>query len=142
MSTTLFPVVQPEAVQTGTALPLCREVKWDYDRNGPVFRNGEPERVEGAEAVRVWAWLALHTTRFRHEIYSRAYGTELENLMGQPYTEALKQSEAQRYVREALEINPYISAVEDVGVDFDDGRLSISCTVRTIYGTSEVRLHV
>ena len=119
--TNLFPVVQPEAVQTGTALPLCREVKWDYDRNGPVFRNGEPETVEGAEAVRVWAWLALHTTRFR-----------------QPYTEALKQSEAQRYVREALEINPYISAVEDVGVDFDDGRLSISCTVRTIYG--EVRL--
>ena len=82
--------------------------------------------------------VGLHTTRFRHEIYSRAYGTELENLIGQPYTEALKQSEAQRYVREALEINPYISAVEDVGVDFDDGRLSISCTVRTIYG--EVRL--
>ncbi|MBU5231286.1 DUF2634 domain-containing protein, partial [Intestinimonas butyriciproducens] len=82
MSTTLFPVVQPEAVQTGTALPLCREVKWDYDGNRPVFRNGEPETVEGAEAVRVWAWLALHTTRFRHEIYSRAYGTELENLMG------------------------------------------------------------
>ena len=51
MSTTLCPVVQPEAVQTGTALPLCREVKWDYENNIPVWRGGEPVIVSGAQAV-------------------------------------------------------------------------------------------
>ena len=138
MSLELFPVVQPEAAPVETELPLCREVQWDYERNLPVFRQGEPVTVEGAEAVAVWAWLALHTPRFRHEIYSWAFGTELENLIGQPYTEALKQAEAQRYVREALEINPYISGVEEIKVDFADGTLSIACTVRTVYGTREV----
>ena len=111
MSLELFPVVQPEAAPVETELPLCREVQWDYARNLPVFRQGEPVTVEGAEAVAVWAW---------------------------PYTEALKQAEAQRYVREALEINPYISGVDAVTVDFADGALSIACTVRTVYGTREV----
>lgn len=142
MSRTLFPVIQPQAAAVETTLPLCREVKWDFDRGVPVFRRGEPVAVEGAEAVAVWAWLALHTERFRYEIYTWAFGNELESLIGQPYTGALKLAEARRYVRETLEINPYIKDVGDIAVDFADGRLSISCTVETIYGKREVRADV
>lgn len=142
MSRTLFPVIQPQAAAVETTLPLCREVKWDFDRGVPVFRRGEPVAVEGAEAVAVWAWLALHTERFRYEIYTWAFGNELESLIGQPYTGALKLAEARRYVRETLEINPYIKDVGDIAVDFADGRLSISCTIETIYGKREVRADV
>lgn len=142
MSTTLFPMVQPRAAEAAQALPLCREVQWDFEGNRPVFRRGEPVMVEGAEAVLVWAWLALHTPRFRHEIYNWGFGSELEGLVGRPYTEALKQSEAGRYVRECLIVNPYIKSVDDVAVEFADGKLGISCTIDTIYGKKEVRADV
>lgn len=139
MSTTLFPLLQPQAARAENELPLCREAAWDYERNAPIFRRGEPVIVEGAEAVRVWAWLALHTPRFRHEIFSRAYGCELEGLIGQPYTEALKRAEGARYVRECLEVSPYIKSVDDITVDFADGELDISCALSTVYGREELR---
>ena len=34
--------------------------------------------VEGLEAVKVWAWLALQTARQRYYIYSTDYGQEYE----------------------------------------------------------------
>lgn len=139
---TLFPVVQPTVEAETAELPLCREVRLDYNTGLPVFSRGKPETVEGADAVAVWAWLALHTPRFRHEIYSWAFGTELDSLIGRPYTESLKQAEARRYVQEALEINPYINSIKDISVDFSDGRLSISCTVESVYGYREVTASV
>lgn len=137
--TQLFPVVQPEAAGVEPeALPLAREVKWDIKQKRPVFSRGEPVLVEEADAVLTWAWHALQTPRFRHEIYTWDYGSELDSLIGQPYTEALKRAEAQRYVREALTPNPYITGVEDITVSFAEGVLTIQCRVRTIYGDVEV----
>lgn len=139
--TRLFPVVQPEAAAVDESeLPMAREVKWDFERRQPIFSRGEPVVVQGAEAVLMWAWNALQTPRFRHEIYTWNYGNELDSLIGRPYTEALKQAEARRYVREALEASPYITGVEEITVDFADGVLAVACRLRTIYG--EVGVHV
>ncbi len=141
--TELFPILQPQEVPgQASALPVCREIGWDYENNRALFYRGEPVVVEGMEAVCTWAWLALHTPRFRHEIFSRAYGCELDGLIGRPYTEELKQAEARRYVSECLEINPYIKNVENVSVDFTGTSLSISCTLNTIYGGKELSAYV
>lgn len=134
----LFPMVQPQLEVTEEELPVYRETAWDYREDRPVFQNGSPVMVEGLEAVKVWAWNALKTERFRHPIYSWDYGCELEALIGQAYTEALKRAEAARYVKECLLINPYITEVTNIAVAFEDGRLSISCSVRTIYGAFEI----
>ncbi|MPM11552.1 hypothetical protein SDC9_57898 [bioreactor metagenome] len=142
MSTTLFPIFQTEASQAAVELALCREVAWDYDTNAPIWKQGSPAIVTGRAAVKVWAWKALHTPRFRYEMYTRSYGSEIEALIGQPYTDELKQAEAVRYVREALMINPYIKSVEQISVEFADGTLSISCKVNTIYGETEVSASV
>lgn len=138
MSTTLFPILQPETAAEAATLPLCREAAWDPDTDAPVWVRGSPAVVEGREAVRVWAWKALHTPRFRYEIYTRAYGSELESLIGQPYSEELKSAEAIRYVRETLTTNPYIKSVEQISVTFSAGTLEISCKINTVYGESEV----
>ena len=44
------------------------------------------------------------------------------------------------YVREALQINPYIRAVRQADVTFQGDDLTISCEVETIYG--EVQVYV
>lgn len=96
--------------------------------------------VEGAEAVAVWAYNALHTVRYRHEIYTWDYGCELDSLIGSGYTEELQQAEAVRYVRECLLVSPYIREVSDIKVMFGDGQLDIGCKLHTIYG--EVNMNV
>lgn len=140
MSTTLFPSIQPQVITSNTKHEIFKEVKWDYENNIPVFKNGSPVIVSGKEAILVWAWKALHTPRFTHEIYTWDYGCEIESLIGQPFTEELKISEAARYVRACLLISPYIIDVSDVEVIFGDSKLSISCTLKTVYG--EVSLDV
>lgn len=135
----IFPVVQPEAEDLpAQELPLCREVSWDFVKGAPLFSAGNPLEVTGAEAVKVWVWKALNTVRYRHEIYTWDYGCELENLIGKAFTSEVKQSEAVRYIREALMVNPYIRSVRQTSVDFKGTNLTVSCTVDTIYGEVDV----
>jgi len=134
----LFPIIQPTVAASLNTLPMYREVAWDYTANTPIWYRGSPQFVEGAEAVKVWIWNTLHTPRFRHEIYTRDYGHDLEDLFGQSYSDELKQSEAARYVKACLMINPYIKDVLQASVSFQGGVLEITCTVKTIYGEVSV----
>ena len=83
----IFPMIQPEAIATDDEMPLYREVKWNYEKNTPIWENGNPIFVEGKEAVAVWIYKALSTPRFRYEIYSWNFGCETESLIGQDCTE-------------------------------------------------------
>ena len=141
--TDLFPIIQPEAEPTvQEKLPLCREVAWDFTRGFPIYAGGRPVEVTGVEAVKVWIWKALKTARFHHDIYTWDYGCEAESLIGKAFTAQVKESEAVRYVREALAPNPYITDVRQVDVSFQGTKLTISCQVSTIYGEAEVAVHV
>jgi len=131
----IFPIIQPQtAAEADAGLKLYKEIKWDFEKNIPVFENGSPVIVSGKEAVLVWAWKALHTARYRYEIYTWDYGCEIESLVGQPFSEELKQSEATRYLRECLLINPYITGVNNITVRLEGEKFSISCTIETVYG--------
>lgn len=132
----IFPMIDPGAAKESgdQDLPLYREPAWDFDLDVPIFQGGEPVVVEGKEALQVWIWRALRTPRYRYEIYTWAYGSEFESLQGRSYTNAVKTAEAPRYLRECLLINPYISAVKDISVDFASPQLTVSGTVITIYG--------
>lgn len=132
----IFPIIDPQAMEDSgsQALPLCREAAWDFKRDVPVFRGGEPVVVEGKEALKVWIWRALRTPRFKYEIYTWAYGSELESLLGQAYSDAVKTAEAPRYLRECLLVNPYITEVKDIAVSFAAGRLTVRGAAVTVYG--------
>lgn len=133
----LFPLISEAddgtELETGN-LPLYREVAWDFDSNAPVWRDGNPLYVTGAAAVLVWAWNAIHTPRLAHDVFSQDYGQDLSALIGQPYTEEIRQSEAIRCLRETLTVNPYITAVDQISVLFDGSTLYLSCRITTIYG--------
>jgi hypothetical protein len=136
----IFPIIQPLSSESETELKLYKEVKWDFESDIPIIINGSLAIVTGKEAVLVWAWKALHTSRYRHEIYTWDYGCEVESLIGQPFTDELKRAEAARYVKECLLINPYITGVEDITVTSAEDLLSISCTIQTIYGEVDVNV--
>lgn len=126
------------AAAARTALPVAREVMWDFKTNTPVWRAGNPLTVTGLEAVKVWCYKALRARRRVHRIYSLSYGCDAWELVGQAFTEQLKTAEGSRYVRECLMINKYVTDVKDVSVGFSGEELSIACTVVTIYGEARI----
>ena len=121
---------------TGTAqsLPPAREVAWDFVLDQPIWRSGSPLYVTGADAVLVWAWNCIHTERFAHDVFTADYGQDLAGLIGQPYGDEVRQSEAIRKLREALLIHPYITAVDQVSARFEGAMLIVSFRMHTIYG--------
>ena len=130
----LFPMYQmPEEPRTA-ALPLYTDVRMDYDRGVPVWENGNPVLVSGLEAVKGWAWRTIATARYRYPIYSWSYGCELESLTGQPYQADTKRSEAERYVRDALLVNPYIREVQVENTTFQGSTLHMTVALTTVYG--------
>jgi len=134
----LFPIIQPELTVVDSEMPLYKEVAWNFEDACPIFKNGNPVFITGKEAVKVWVWKALITVRTLFPIYTWAFGNETEMLLGQNFTEDTKRAEAARYVREALEINPYITDISNITVDFIDSSLIIAVTVTTIYGGVDV----
>lgn len=138
---TLFPLIQApgEGSQSSSVLPLYREVAWDFDSDQPKWRNGNPVWVTGAEAVATWVWNTLHYVRTSLDIFSWDWGNELQLLTGRPFSQTVKESEAVRYVRDCLTVNPYIADVRQISVDFSGSTISICCAVDTIYGEVEVK---
>lgn len=144
MAQTLFPFfgdMVAEAAVTDS-LPLYRELAWDFENNIPIVEKGNFKIVEGNEAIKTWAFKAMMTERFRYEIYSWNYGSELDSLIGQSYSPNLTKAECIRYIKEALLVNPYIRNVSNVAVTFDRGHLFIEAKIDTIYGETEVRASV
>ena len=120
--------------------PLYTETAWDFERNIPLIEGGRPKIVTGAEAIKTWCFKAMVTPRFRYGIYSWDFGAELEKMMGKSYSPKVVQAEVTRIISESLLINPYVTQVSQISTDFDNGKLSIECTIDTIYGSFEVRV--
>ncbi|MCH7253734.1 DUF2634 domain-containing protein, partial [Clostridioides difficile] len=121
-------------------LPIFREVAWNFEKDKPILENGDFKIVEGNEAIKVWVYKCIKTNRYEHEIYSWKYGTELSELIGQKYSKGLTESEASRYIKEALLINPYILEVNVKSANFNRDILSANVKVSTIYGEVEVNV--
>ena len=137
----LFPIFAGAAAQsTAAQLPLYTDVAMDYDKGVPLFSGGEPVIVSGLEAVKSWAWRAIKTARYVWSCFSWDYGCELEALVGQPYRQDTRRSEAVRYVEEALTVCPYITSALAEIEDFTGSTLTMSVRLRTVYG--EVNVHV
>lgn len=134
----LFPFFGDVNFEENKQVPLYKEIAWDYKKNSPIIENGEFKIVTGNEAIKTWCYKALQVNRYKNPIYSWDYASELENLIGQPYTKALAQSECIRYVEECLMINPYITGVSNIQSTFKDGLLSITCELNTIYGNTSL----
>lgn len=134
---TLFPMFSGPG-DRASGLPLYRDVQMDYGAGRPVWAGGGPVFVTGLEAVRGWAWRCVDTVRYRYSVFSWDFGCELESLVGQPYREDTKRSEAERYVREALLASPYIREVRVTGTTFEGSTIHIAVDLTTVYGRASV----
>ncbi|GAA0240163.1 DUF2634 domain-containing protein [Metaclostridioides mangenotii] len=139
----LFPFITvPEDFRPPSSRKLekFKEIAWDFEKNEPIIENNKFKIIEGNEALKVWIYKCIKTNRYEYEVYSWDYGTEISDLIGQRYTKGLTESEANRYIKEALEVSPYITNVDTVNSNFEKDVLSASVKVTTIYGEVEVNV--
>jgi hypothetical protein len=135
----IFPFIEPEEdVLLSEDLPIPKEWAWDFERNDFLLMNNKPYLVEGLEAVRIWAYKALMTERFKYEVYSWEYGSEIYSLIGSGFTRSAVDSEVPRLVWEALQPNPYITSVNNININFDGDSLTVEIIIETIFGDVEV----
>ena len=136
----LFPFISNDVdeVKIDNSFPLYKEVAWDFYNNFPILENGDFKIVEGNDAIKVWILKTLLINRYEFEIFSWDYGSELMDLIGKAYTPSLTKEEAKRYIKEALEINPYIINIDVVDVSFSDSILRGEVKIKTIYGEDDL----
>ena len=117
-----------------TDLPIYKECAWDFVNDKAIFVDGSLKIVYKNEAIKVWIYKAIKTNRYQHEIYSWDYGCEIESLIGKGFEVGFIKSETQRYIEEALLVNPYITKINKIDVEFNKDILTAYVDLETVYG--------
>lgn len=132
----------PFDIDEGEEILTDEEDEVEYKEYGIDFETGQltGKVVTGIEAVRVWAYLALNTAKYRFEQYSWDYGNELETLIGQSCTEEHAESEIQRMLEECLLMNEHITEVELLDFSIEDDKITGTINIITDYGEEEMNI--
>lgn len=141
MAENIFPFVDPQELEeTGSDLPVAKEWAWDFERLEFKTKNGKMYLVEEDEAVKIWLWKLFNVPRFQSLIYDWDYGHELEELIGQGFSESYLESEAERYVKEAIEynLNDYVTGLDNFSIEHSRSKLKIKFIAITPYGEVEM----
>lgn len=133
----VLPLMSSPTVEPAEALPLFYEWAYDYAAERLLVVDGRTTLLSGQEALKVWISKALRTPLVRFAAYSVDYGSEIETLIGESYSEGYVRAEVQRMVSEALLASPYIRSVGAVTVALDGPLLQVSGSASTVYGDTE-----
>lgn len=90
--------------------------------------------IDGPEAIMQFIKKVLNTDKYAYSIYDWYYGNELFSLIGMPYSYV--KADCPRIIEEALLADDRILSVENFEfTKLSTDSLSMSCIVRTVYGT-------
>lgn len=126
----------PAYIEDGEILEELEENQKIPKEFGLDFATGQltGKIVEGAEAVKVWCYLALQVARYHFFICTWDYGNEIEDLYGKGFSAEHIESEATRMIEECLLENDYIEKVSVSEAVYKHGRFSARITIDTIDG--------
>jgi len=115
---------------------LSREFQVMEQPSNTFFLDIEHDRVygftDGQKAMVQAIYLILNTERYRHMIFSRNYGIELQGLYGQPMTYVVP--ELERRITEALLHDTRITSLENFGFETEKNKVKVTFVAVTIFG--------
>lgn len=133
--------VLPTAASGGTViktgrddLPMMKE--WAYDfQTGQLLTDeaGLPYQVSGNAALQIWLYWAVTTQKGRWRADSDDYGSEIERFLGLPVTQAIRSSELERTIRDAIGICPYVKRIGSVRLTVEDGTVTARVKLESVY---------
>ncbi|MDO3408555.1 DUF2634 domain-containing protein [Saccharibacillus sp. CPCC 101409] len=121
------------AENESTAPSFGRSWKFDYSKGEFVTTpSGRIAAADAREAWVQWCEKAIRTPRYRHVIYSRDYGSELEELIGSGYDHAIVESEIERMASEALLADERTGSVDQFSFAWDGDGCTFTCRVTSV----------
>lgn len=120
-----------------------RLAEYDYDFDKAQFKRDESDNtylVYDKEALKIKIWKLFMTERYRYVVFPWSYGHELLSLIGKSYTPGYINSEAERFIKEAIfkNLSDYVRRLDNIKIFFEDGTLYCDFTVVSIYGDVEI----
>lgn len=91
-------------------------------------------KVSNLEAIKIWVMHAMQTARYRYEIFSENYGSELEELIGTVNDEEYIESELERMVEDCLKENSHVTGISEFTCAQKEGGWICSFRLDTEYG--------
>lgn len=138
----LFPTVATEVTPvTGREAQVQFGKSWKFDFETGEFvmtPTGRVIETSDNEAWLEWCKKAVHTGRYRHLVYSRNYGQELEDLIGKNLTREAKESEIQRMVTECLMTDPRTARVDNFSFRWDNDTVVFGCEIASVRSSSGI----
>ncbi|MDR0268363.1 DUF2634 domain-containing protein [Paenibacillus sp.] len=125
-----------EELAAGGAM-FGRSWRFDFDKGEFVMSPTCKMAVaDEQEAWVIWCEKAIRTPRYRHLIYSRDYGSELEDLIG-GVSRALQESEIRRMVTETLLADARTQSVDQFVFAWEGETCRFSCRITNIHDEIE-----
>lgn len=135
----IFPFINPTEIRSSAdELPLFKEYAYDFENNCLLYKNGNTYLVEGNEALKIWIWSALNTTRFRYGAFTFTFGNEVDTLIGKSMSAEIIHAEIRRFIIEALMVNPYIEELSNFNFIKLGSELCIDFDCNTLYGSFSI----
>lgn len=131
--------LQKNIVVEDTLYPLYTEMAINLSDGTHISEDGEIVILYGNDAIKVWILKTLKTWRGKYRLYSTNFGTTLYEEIGTIYDEETKKQLLYNEIDTTLRVLPHIRSTSNYSSVFDNdtGRLSITFTVNTIYGSFE-----
>ena len=120
--------------QTTAELPVFKELAFNFDTGELKTNGGQYYYVEKNEAIKIWIWKALFSSRYTYLAYSTNYGNEIYTLIGRYLERQILESELRRMIEEALLCNPYIVSLSDFDISRQGAKVICNFSVNTVYG--------
>lgn len=128
-------LTEESEVQTEIEYPIFKELAFDFTTGQLKTRGGQYYYVEKNEALKIWIWKTLFTSRYTYLAYSTNYGNEIYTLIGRYLAKDLLYSELRRFIEEALLCNPYILSLTDFNIKQEGAKVTCDYSVNTLYGS-------
>lgn len=142
----IFPFIDSQGTNTevNDELPMLKEYAYDFEKNELLLdAEGRTYMVEGSEALRIWIFKALITERFHYTAYSFAFGSEFQDqVIGHSMDMEIVKLEMERFIIEALMVNPYIKRLDNFVFENTSTGMTISFDCANIYGSNTILIPV
>lgn len=137
----IFPI-EPSTLEFNESSISNKEFKEyaiDFKTGEMIYKDGKSLIVEGKEALKIWIFKAIQTTKNRYEIYDE-FGNEFESIVGKGYSKGLIKTLLQSLIKECLFQNEFIKDVLDLDIEIEGAKININANVITSFG--EVKINV
>lgn len=136
----LFPITENDdhTERQERQVQFGRSWRFDYEKGDFVTSpTGKVMGCSGTDAWLEWCKKAILTKRYRHLVYSRNHGQELDDLISRHLTREANELEIKRMVTETLMVDPRTSGVGNFTFRWEGEKCFFTCEITNVRGEKE-----